>query len=371
MPHYPTDHVPGTFARVPGITTPKGDGYRVVLVYKNFKAAIGSAHIGLGVTAALTAKYLQAKGIFTDVWGITTLDGFKQRLEAEKHSRPHPITHVVISAPWISAPELQTWAINNSPIQFACVSHSNVGFLAADPGAFNLIREYAHVEASTLNFQLAGNSQRLACWIKETYDHDCWTIPNLYYLDKANTDPRNRASFDGSKLRIGCFGASRPLKNILSAGAAALQIARTLRVDLEFWVSSGRDEGANVNSLVQMFSGVKWASLKMNPWEEWSKFRQTIRHMDLLMQPSYTESFNVVTADGAASGVPSVVGSAIDWAPQSWVAHVDDPGDIARVGLSLLFSRTAGMDGLNALTAYNDRSYQQWLTYLMDTTPHL
>lgn len=371
MPNYPTDHVPGQFQRSSALTAPRGTNYRVVICYKNSKGAIGSAHIGLGVTAAQTAKYLQAKGIYCDVWGIGEFDEFKNRLEHEKNTPPYPITHVVISAPWISAANMQTWAILNSPVQFSVTCHSNIGFLFADPGAVQLIREYAHVEDSTLNFHMAGNSDRLARWFKDTYDQTCWTIPNLYFLDSANVDPRNRAPFDGTTIRIGCFGASRPLKNILSAGAAALQIARSLRVDLEFWISSGRDEGGNTNSLVQMFSGVQWATVKQNCWQEWSKFRATVRHMDLLMQPSYTESFNMTTADGAACGVPSVVGSAIDWAPPSWVAHVDDPGDIARVGLALLSSRTAAVDGLNALTAHNEKGFGQWMTYLTDTTPHL
>jgi hypothetical protein len=32
----------------------------------------------------------------------------------------------------------------------------------------------------------------------------------------------------------------------------------------------------------------------------------------LLLQPSFTQSFNVVTADGVHQGVPSVVSDAID-----------------------------------------------------------
>ena len=54
--------------------------------------------------------------------------------------------------------------------------------------------------------------------------------------------------------------------------------------------------------------------------------------MHLLMQPSYTESFNVVTADGVAEGVPSVVSDAIDWAPDNWKAPVDDAHAMARRG---------------------------------------
>jgi len=174
-------------------------------------------------------------------------------------------------------------------------------------------------------------------------------------------------------VRIGCFGANRILKNILSAGAAALEIASALRIDLEFWISAGRTEGAHgtTQSLREMFAGLKWADLKLQPWESWAAFRQTVRHMDLLMQPSFTETFNVVTADGVAEGVATVVGNAITWTPLDWRAKVDDVSDIARVGRRLLGDAQAPADGLAALHQHNVEGFQNWLNYLIDTTPHL
>jgi len=373
MPFHSAQHVPGNFARIPATTTPQGRNFRVALMYKNF-GRTPSGHIGLGVTANQTCKYLQAKGIYCDVWGCNNFDDLKARIVQARTEPPgiHPLTHIVISAPWLGAEDLQDIAILNPSLDFIVVSHSNVGFLAADPNAFKLIRDYMHVEASVPNFHLAGNSSRLATWVQKTYSMPCWTIPNLYYLDATTAQP-HRVPFNGDLVRIGCFGAQRLLKNILSAGAAALTIANTLRVDLEFYINSGRVEGpqGTLASLHQMFSGLRYAKLIEVPWEEWSPFRTTVAHMDLMMQPSYTESFNVVTADGIARGVASVVGRAIEWAPSKWVAAVDDPDDIARVGESLLLSRNAAVDGLNALTAHNEKGFQEWAKYLTDTTPHL
>jgi hypothetical protein len=82
--------------------------------------------------------------------------------------------------------------------------------------------------------------------------------------------------------------------------------------------------------------------------------------MHLLMQPSYTESFNVVTADGVAEGVPSVVSDAIDWAPGSWKAPVDDAHAMACVGRKLLASRWAPRQGLAALKGHNKRALAAW-----------
>ena len=104
-----------------------------------------------------------------------------------------------------------------------------------------------------------------------------------------------------------------------------------------------------MSAIQQMVRRLARRHLKQNGWQTWPQFRQTVGHMHLLLQPSYTESFNMVTADGAAEGVASVVSEAIDWAPEDWKADVDDVLDISRVGRRLLCDTTAADDGLRAL----------------------
>jgi hypothetical protein len=114
-----------------------------------------------------------------------------------------------------------------------------------------------------------------------------------------------------------------------------------------------------------MIAGLPNVSLVLNGWQSWPNFRKTVAHMHLLLQPSYTESFNMVTADGAAEGVASVVSEAIDWAPEDWKADVDDVLDIARVGRRLLCDNSAADDGLRALQNYvadGINSYRQYFT---------
>jgi hypothetical protein len=166
-------------------------------------------------------------------------------------------------------------------------------------------------------------------------------------------------------LRIGAFGATRVLKNLLTSAGAALEIANARRADLEFWISSGRSEGAGsvVEAVRQMLNSLPSVKLVENGWQTWPQFRQTVRHMHLLLQPSYTESFNVVTADGVAEGVPSVVSEAIDWAPRSWKAPVDDANAMALVGLRLLASRWARRQGLAALKTHNRRALEAWAEF--------
>jgi hypothetical protein len=332
----------------------------VILAYKNFAANRNISHIGLGVAAINTAKVLRGAAIQTDVWPIISANDLRARLKAA------PADDVMISAPWI--PTLEMHALSNDfpRTRFTVNCHSNVGFLQADRNGMRLVRELMELEMATANVHLAGNSRRFCDWVRSAFGASCAYLPNLYYLD--GEPPVPHQPFCGGTLRVGIFGATRPLKNLMSAAAAALEIARNLRAPLELWLSAGRAEGGGDGILAavrEMLNGLPNVTLRMNGWQTWPSFRKTVGCMHLLLQPSYTESFNMVTADGIAEGVASVVSNAIDWAPHDWKANVDDVLDIARVGRRLLHDPRAAQEGMRALKAHNAdglNAYKQFLS---------
>jgi hypothetical protein len=330
----------------------------VVIAYKNFAANRNISHIGLGVAAINTAKVLRRVGVITDVWPILGAADLHAQLRAK------PVEQVIISAPWIPARDLQDLANEFTETFFAVNCHSNVGFLQADPGGVKLVRETLELEMGTHNIRLAGNSRRFCRWIEATFGGRCHYLPNLYFLH--GESERQRSFCGGETLRIGVFGAVRPLKNLMSAAGAALEISRKLRVPLELWFSGGRAEGGGeivLAAVREMLAGLPNVDLIMNDWQSWPSFRKTVAHMHLLLQPSYTESFNMVTADGVAEGVASVVSEAIDWAPADWKADVDDALDIARAGRRLLCDSTAVDDGMRALKGFVEDGLRSYLEY--------
>ena len=113
-----------------------------------------------------------------------------------------------------------------------------------------------------------------------------------------------------------------------------------------------------------LFAGLPWAKLVECPWQSWAQFRRTIGSMDLAMQPSFTETFNIVSADAVAEGVPSIVSHAVEWAPESWKAHPDDIAGMVRIGCALLASPAAPAEGLRALEAHGERAIAVWKGYL-------
>jgi hypothetical protein len=102
-----------------------------------------------------------------------------------------------------------------------------------------------------------------------------------------------------------------------------------------------------------MIGGLPNVRLVECGWQCWPRFHTTVRHMHLLLHPSYTESFNMVTADGVAEGVPFVVSDAIDFAPDHWKAPIEDVHQMARVARYLLADPHAPEDGLRALKRHN------------------
>ena len=332
---------------------------KVVLAYKNFAAQKNISHIGLGVSAINTLKVLRRSGIDAEVWPIVSGAQLSDGL------RCRPATHVVISAPWIQSSEIQALISEFYSTCFAVNCHSNVGFLQADASGVRRVREAMEIESGSHNFHLAGNSIKFCKWVQSAYFHPCTYLPNLYYLDSAFLP--SPPLYRGGALRIGAFGATRPLKNFMSAAGAALEISRNLKADLELWLSAGRVEGGGdtiLRAAQAMLEGVPNVRLVQNGWQSWPKFRQSVAHMHLLLQPSYTESFNMVTADGIAEGVPSVVSRAIDWAPDHWKAVADDVLDIARVGRYLLNDPHAARDGWEALEAHNETGLAAWRAFL-------
>ena len=334
---------------------------RVIIAYHNMPAAFHVSHIGLGVSALNTAKVLRQNGVQTDVWAIMGAKELAAKIEA---SNPKP-SHVVISAPWITALDLQMHLVfKYSDIHFAVVCHSNAGFLSADPTAITNFRQDLDLEQGALNFFCAGNSKRFANFIKKSYQRPCLWLPNLYFLDSPTPSPRR--IWSGGTLRIGSFGAVRPLKNTTTAAAAALEIAEHFNTDTEFHISVGRIEGGSsvVKAVKAMLLNSPRVRLVEEPWYQWSQFRYITRHMHLLMQPSFSETFNMVSADGASEYVPSVVSDAIEWAPDYWKADADDTGSVARVGRQLITDAHAGLDGYQALQVHNGEGVREWKEWL-------
>lgn len=337
--------------------------------FKNFAAWKGISHIGLGVSGVNTCSVLMRCGIQAESLPLTNVGDLYRFLEVDNTiTWPNhvPVSHVVISAPWVDTHAYRHLCERYPDVIFTVLSHSNVGFLQADPKGVRLIREAAELQAYFPNFRLAGNCIEFCNWVRKSYSQPCWLLPNLYNLGDNPTVPVKPLWHPGEVLRIGSFGAVRPLKNTMTAAGAALQISTEFKTPVEFWISANRAEGGGdgvLNAIYEMLQGTN-VTIVPSPWQPWPDFRTTMQKMHLHMQPSYTESFNITVADAISVGVPSVVSPAIAWVPKSWQADPDDAGDMVRVGKALLADKAAVIDGFNALQKYITYGAEDWKMFL-------
>jgi len=120
----------------------------------------------------------------------------------------------------------------------------------------------------------------------------------------------------GSKtvLDVGCFGAFRPLKNHLQQVFVAARFADKLGLPLRFHTNSRYDAGgAAVAKNVDDALAALGAEHVMHAWEDRPTFLQSLRDIDLLLQLSMSETFNIVAADATLVGRPVLVSDEISW----------------------------------------------------------
>lgn len=335
---------------------------RVALCFKDFAAWLHASCVGLNVAGFATAQVLRDHGVECTVIPVRHNVDLVTGIYVYNNSHDKPLTHVVISAPWLSVYDLKAILTHFPNIEFAVLSHSNVGFLQADPDGVELLRHYLRLTREHENFSVGANSDRLFQWMKQSMEGDLVLLPNLYPDTKIQPE---KHWHNTSPIRIGAFGAVRPEKNFMTAAAAAVLIQKLLKINVELHMSAGGEGGGErtQRAISQLIAGDKNVSLVLHNWCLWPDFIQLVGQMDLLLQPSYTESFNMVTADGILMGVPSVVSPAIDWAPYSWMADSDNATEIAKKGVELLRSGNNG-EGKKALILHNLQAWQQWQSYL-------
>ena len=87
--------------------------------------------------------------------------------------------------------------------------------------------------------------------------------------------------------------------------------------------------------------------------------------MDICMQVSYSETFNIVAADSINLGIPTVVSDEISWTHPSSFANPNDTIDIKNKLINAWQNKHKHIE-LNKkyLIRYVDKSAKTWIEYL-------
>lgn len=286
--------------------------------------------------------------------------------EIDKEVFNYRPTHVFVEALWVVPEKFEELFKfkHNRDAKWSVRLHSQAPFLGTEGIAFEWIRKYNQLSKKYSNFRTSSNSKRLIKDLGTALGFKLNYAPNIYSFDKKSYP----FLWQNTIVNIGCFGAIRPFKNHLNQALAALTFAKKNNLKLNFHVNSSRFENVGesvLKNLRNIFLGSH--SLVEHDWTSHEDFIELVRTMDLGMQVSYTETFNIVAADFVSNHIPFIGSKEIDWL-HSW--YQADPNDVQNISNKLdfaYFAKVLHIHRLNewGLQDYNQESIRAWTDLIL------
>jgi hypothetical protein len=276
---------------------------------------------------------------------------------------------VIIEAYWVVPTKFAVLTAKYPRIRWVVRNHSEIPFIAQEGVAMDWSLKYP----SFPNVYIASNSTRsfndLSVLISSVYPSEATRVvylPNVYPNVTVGT---RSTKVEDNSLDVACFGAIRPLKNHLMQAVASIAFAQQLGKTLRFHVNdlvSGPNSNAILKNLTSLFSLIPNAQLVQHPWYPHDQFLSVLRSMDIGLQVSFSETFNVVSADMAYVGLPMVTSSEVVWAYYPIWADPTDCKSIISTMTNIWASRAnkRSTDVLpltqQGLNSYSSSSFNQW-----------
>lgn len=271
---------------------------------------------------------------------------------------------VFIEALWVPPTKFKELQRLHPRVKWVVRIHSNVPFLGNEGMAFRWIKEYQDYK----NVIVAFNSF-------EAFKNFHWHWDNtktLAYLPNyypTNMHQHTHRSKDGV-LDVGCFGAIRQLKNQLNQAMAAIFYCQEKGLTLRFHINAGRIDNEQdapiLKNLRSLFAGFdkRQFTLVEHDWLNKSEFLDLVKTMDLGLQVSFSETFNIVTADFVSHMVPIVVSQEIGWMPNSTHAMPTSIDNIIQHIDEVLHNPHITKESYQALFNYSEFSEIEWISFL-------
>jgi hypothetical protein len=286
-------------------------------------------------------------------------------IDREVHTyRP---THVVIEALWVVPEKLSVLMQLHPNVVWAVRLHSHSPFLSGEGMAFDWLHKYRDIAyRSNETFAIAANDCRMCNELDKVLITNSVYLPNLY-APALYDEPVAPRVFDRSidTIRVSCFGAIRPLKNQLNQAIAAIMFAEQLGKKLEFHVNAGRVEQHSdtvVRNLRSLFKCSRH-DLVEHKWMAVDEFIEVVQTMDIGMQVSFSETFNIVAADHIFHGVPVIGSYEIQWLFCGSKANPTQSDDIVRVLRHNLKVGTVAVNQLSLKRA-SSSALKSWITFI-------
>lgn len=320
----------------------------------------GSKESGLSNSVRFVTEMLNARGIAAKAVEVPDNNAIDREVTAW---RP---THVIIEAFWVVPEKFDVLRPLHPDVQWIVRDHSETPFLASEGIAFgwtvDYLRRGIEVMCNSPRAVADMSAVALSCNldpVNVTYGPNVYPLPALCEIAPHRQERQ--------VVNVGCFGAVRPLKNHMSQAIAAMAFADSVGVTLRFHINATRTEGNGdpvLKNLRELFSRSKHALIE-HGWMPHAEFLTALKQIDILMQVSFTETFNIVAADAMSASVPVLTSPEVPWIGH--YAHRDptDAMDMAQGLISLWHETTdARMSRLlkqrRDMEVYTARSAATW-----------
>lgn len=333
---------------------------RVLFICKKRVNGYGVS-LGLVNSANFVRNFLNYFGIASKVAMVHDAN------QVDKVVTEYAPTHIICEALWVTPnkfKELLSLKRHQNRIWINRL-HSQIPFIANEGMAFEWIKELQAVKSLHSNFYISCNSMEFNNDINEIFNMNSIYLPNIYHPTEATDRIEHRPKPDGV-IDVGCFGAIRPMKNHLMQAVAAIEFANRSGLHMHFHINAGRTEQHGdqaLRNLRALFSATDHVLVE-HDWMIHAEFIKVVRTMDVGMQVSFSETFNIVAADFVHNNIPLVGSHEIEWLSPLFKADPNSSQDIVRV-LDRAFSSIMS-HYLNRLGLWNHnrKAKSVWLTSL-------
>lgn len=233
-------------------------------------------------------------------------------------------THVIIEALWVVPQKFDILHRLHPDVKWIIRLHSETPFLANEGIAIEWLRAYAEMSRRN-NVAISVNSTRALRDLQSLLNsNEIMYLPNYYPVDWSVKSPAVSSS---PIINIGGFGAIRPLKNQFMQALAAKEFAESIGKICHFHINGTRIEGrgeAIYKNIKELFRDTEHLLVE-HPWYDHPTFVNVVKQMDLGLQLSFSETYNIIAADFVNNNIPIVVSDEIRW--MNWL-YKTDPNEL-------------------------------------------
>ena len=301
----------------------------------------------------------------------TKLSVVKDNNDIDREVNDYKPTHVIIEALWVVPEKFDVLQKLHPDVTWIIRYHSEMSFLASEGIAMKWTMQYL----TKKNVVLGINSPRLLndiSGIAKAFGLSEHSIKNkIVYLP--NFYPANTSAIpkmydtDSDTINISCFGAIRPLKNQLQQAVAAIRFADLYGKNLRFHINHNRVEMKGepiLHNIEGLFDAFPKHELVVHEWCKHEDFLAIIAYeIDIGMQVSFSETFNIVAADIITMGIPMLMSNEVPWAAAG-IVNDKESADMVIGLMSIIENIEQNVVENNLyLHEYSKKSQQVWLKY--------